>query len=119
MVFNHSFFLNDKVYESFKHAEWITYNSDSDIQYFRKNIYITEKVLNALLMVSASDRYEIFLNDLIIGKEVSDGWYPRKIYDITNKLNFGKNVLSIKVQKRKFNGEPKLIAELSYKNIFR
>jgi len=111
---SNSFLLDNRNNEVIKNAEWITYISDSDIQYFRKTFYIPENVKNAWLTVSASDRYEIYVNGMVVGKEVKDGSYPAQIYDITNKLKTGKNIISIKIQKRKFAEEPKVIAEAGY-----
>lgn len=111
---NAPFFLNKGPVDAFKHAKWITNNSNSDIQYFRKTFYLDEKVKNAWLTVSATDRYEVYINGKIVGREVKDGWYPIRIYDVTGRLKTGRNVLSLKTQLRKFEEIPKVIAEVGY-----
>lgn len=114
ILINGPFFLHNGPADAFKHAKWITGNSSSDIQYFRKTFYLEEKVKNAWLTVSATDRYEVYINGKIVGKEVKDGWYPAKIYDVTDRLKTGRNVLSLKTQLRKFEDKLKVIAEVGY-----
>ena len=113
-LFDQTFVANNKIKVDFNFANWITFESDSDIQYFREDFYISEKVKNAWVKISASDSYEIYVNGKLVGKGVENGWFPSNIYDLTSILNIGRNVLSIKSVIRKIEGEPKIIAEIGY-----
>ena len=117
IFYNNYYLFDNKILLESEPASWITSQSDSDIQYFRKDFYIPEKVNNAWLIISASDRYKVYVNGKFLGKEIKDGWYPSKNYDITKWLKVGKNVISIKTTKRKFSGEPKIMAEIGYVTI--
>jgi len=100
------------------HGWWITsHQVEGDVLYFRKEFNLPNNIKNAWLFVSASDRFDVYLNGEKTGGEVLDGWFPLATYDVTEKIRLGINTLGIRVAKRGFEGPVKAVLELGYEDI--
>ncbi|MDG1806094.1 family 78 glycoside hydrolase catalytic domain [Flavicella sp.] len=100
---------------------WLPKNSNSNLLFARKNFYLEKVLEKTHLAISASSKYELFIN----GKAICQG--PARsaphhqsydLLDITSVLKTGANNISVKVhhqdKKKSYNhdGRPGLIAQI-------
>lgn len=114
------FVYNNSGYGADWHGWWITSSElKGDIFYFRKQFNLSDNIKNAWLLISASDRFEVYLNGEVLGTAKLDSWFPIGIYDVTKTIHLGINVLAVRVEKRSFKGPVKAVIELGYEDIYR
>lgn len=110
---------NNPGYNVLWHGWWITARElEGDVFYFRKKFNLSDGIKNAWLLVSASDEFEVYLNGKKVDQMELDSWFPIGIYDVTTRVNFGINVLAIRVQKRNFKGPVKAAIDLGYEDTY-
>ncbi len=111
------FICNNPGYPPRWHGWWITSSQiEGDVLYFRKKFNLSDNIKNAWLIVSASDDFKVYLNGEAAGTEELDSWFPIGIYDVTQKINMGINVLAVRVEKRSFKEHTKAVVELGYED---
>ncbi|MER3446963.1 MAG: hypothetical protein C4291_09020 [Candidatus Dadabacteria bacterium] len=110
---------NNSGYRADWHGWWITSSKlEGDVFYFRKKFNLSNNIKNAWLLVSASDELKVYLNGKNLGQANLDGWFPIGVYDVTDTINLGVNVLAVRVDKRSFQGPVKAVVELGYEDIY-
>jgi hypothetical protein len=81
--------------------DWMWYNqscSNCEV-YFRKTINLPDAITSATIQITADNYYWLYINGNYVGSDTSrNGYQKTETYDITSKLNSGKNVIAIKAQ---------------------
>jgi len=114
--------INDSVQWT---ASWIWMDSDKAMMLARKSFDLSETPEKAILRISASDQYKLFLNgEYVISGPARSAPHHQSydILDITNLLSSGKNSIAVKVhwQKEKQSyqrpGRAGLLLQLNLEN---
>lgn len=98
-------------------AQWITANTPSPIGLFRKELFLSNKIINGWIQISAPDTYVLTIN----GKKVVENTFYSSnvsgIHDITNYLQPGRNVVAVSVRRLSFPGPSKVVVTGAYTDI--
>ena len=90
-------------------AKWIESTSDADsvngpVLLFRKEFIPKEKIISATVFITTHGMYEAFINGKKLGDAfLTPGWtsYNKRlqyqVYDVTNSLKKGKNVIGVNI----------------------
>jgi hypothetical protein len=88
-------------------AQWIwsaSSGGDDVFVYFRKTFWLTKEPTSAFIRITADDDYWLYVNGIFVGADshyfddAPEGhWKTAEIYDVTQFLNAGKNVIAVKV----------------------
>ena len=95
-------------------AQWITTPAPSPIGLFRKELFVSNKVLYGWIQISASDTYHLAVNEKAV---VANAFYNSNVsgvHDLTSYLRPGKNVVAISVRRLSFPGSSQTIVRGAY-----
>jgi len=104
---------------------WLPKNETSDMMLARKNIRFSKKPSKALLRISASSKYKLYVNGKLINQGPARSASHHQSYDIldiSSVLQKGENLIAVKVHYLQgttsyhFNGRAGLLVQLNTKN---
>lgn len=73
---------------------WVWTDPPREHVYFRKLIDVGPNVASAKLAITADNIYTVFVNGTEVG--ANDDWTSVEVYDISDRLKSGKNVIAVK-----------------------
>src|SRR5882724_3086691 len=98
----------------FKQGQWMTTRDSAPQAYFRKELYIPNSVLQAAVMVAATDSFVLYVNGRAVGAKDQGILNVAGIHDIGPYLHAGKNVLGLQVRRVTYPGPARGILEGTY-----
>lgn len=101
--------LNHVYRLDFGKAQWVESATPSSTNYFRKTIYIEGPVTRGWLQISATDRYNLFVNGSRVDTNLFDSTCVTGLYDLRAKLQVGKNVIAVSVPRDSFPGPAQVL----------
>ncbi|MBV8277924.1 MAG: hypothetical protein JO170_22045, partial [Verrucomicrobia bacterium] len=99
----------------FGKAQWIEAATPSVTNYFRKTIYLGGPVDRAWIQISATDRYDLFVNNTLVETHLFDRTCVTGLYDLRGKLQLGKNVIAVAVARDSYPGSAQIIVRGFYR----
>ncbi len=73
---------------------WIWTDPPQENVYFRKLVDVGPNITSAKLAITADNIYTVFVNGIEIGKD--DDWTNMEVYDISDRLKPGQNIIAVK-----------------------
>jgi hypothetical protein len=98
----------------FKQGQWMTTRDSAPQAYFRKELYIPDSVLQAAVMVAATDSFVLYVNGRAVGAKDQGILNVAGIHDIGPYLHPGKNVIGLQVRRVTYPGPARGILEGTY-----
>ena len=98
----------------FGQARWIEHKGVSPCAYFRKTLYISGNVERAWIEISATDQFVLYVNGIVVGKDLFAATRPAGIFDLKHLLRQGKNVISVYVPRIFYPGNAQLLVRGFY-----
>ncbi len=95
-------------------ASWIEPPTGSQSGYFRKDIYIPDRIDRAWVQIAATDNYDLYVNDFKFPQRWLVGARISNVYEIAAFLRPGKNVLAIHVNRVSFPGSSQILVRGFY-----
>lgn len=95
-------------------AEWMTAPDHGPQAYFRKELYVPGGVLQAWVVVAATDSFVLYVNGKIVGVKKFDGLNVSGIYDLGSVLQPGTNVLGVAARRSSYPGPAMAVVEGAY-----
>ncbi len=98
-------------------ASWITYPGEEISQsYYRKKIYLTERVRHAWIKIMAPDSFEFYVNGRLLGARSALSQNTSEVFDLTGSLEPGENLLAISNHRSTYPGTSQIVAEGVYED---
>lgn len=94
-------------------ASWISAASDHPVSYFVGHMVLSHKPSKALLQVAATDSYDVYINGTKIVHKNAPSVNPLWVGAVEEALKPGVNVIGIRVEKKVWGEEPRLLLSLS------
>ena len=98
----------------FGRARWIEHEGVSPSAYFRKTLYISGNVERAWIEISATDQFVLYVNGIVVEKDLFAATRPAGIFDLKHLLRQGKNVISVYVPRIFYPGNAQLLVRGFY-----
>jgi hypothetical protein len=98
----------------FGQARWIEHAGVSPCAYFRKTLYISGNVERAWIEISATDEFVLYVNGIVVEKDLFAATRPAGIFDLKHLLRQGKNVISVYVPRIFYPGNAQLLVRGFY-----
>lgn len=98
----------------FGRARWIQHDGWAPSAYFRKTLYLSESVHLAWIEVSASDRFVLYVNGIVVNKNSFATARPAAVVDLKSFLRPGKNVISVYIARLYYPGNAQLLVRGFY-----
>src|SRR5438477_1960322 len=98
----------------FGQARWIEHEGVSPCAYFRKTLYISGNVERAWIEISATDQFVLYVNGIVVEKDLFAATRPAGIFDLKHLLRQGKNVISVYVPRIFYPGNAQLLVRGFY-----
>jgi len=100
---------------SWKGARWITPSENGPTGVFRYKLYLSKVPYWSWLQISATDAYELYINEKLIDNKIFYSSTPSGIYNINSYLKPGVNIIGLIVRRWSFPGKPMIIVKGGYK----
>jgi hypothetical protein len=100
----------------FKQGQWLVASDEGPQGYFRKELYVSETVQQAWIMVAAIDSFIVYLNGKAVGGVGYASMNVSGIYDIGPYLSPGKNVLGVTARRITYPGPAMAVVEGAYRD---
>jgi hypothetical protein len=100
----------------FTHAQWLTAPDNAPQGYFRQELYISEAIQQAWVIVAATDSFILYLNGKAVDGKGYASLHVSGIYDIGPYLVLGKNVLSVATRRLSYPGPAMAAVEGVYRD---
>ncbi|MBI5192036.1 MAG: glycosyltransferase family 39 protein [Nitrospirae bacterium] len=101
----------------FNKAVWISSPSQQPVAYFRKVLFIPEKIKEGWIKISAPDKFILYINGRVVGKETFPSVNAAGIYDIGGSLQHGKNVIAVFVYRMSSGSATDIAMEGNYTDV--
>src|SRR5260370_4828326 len=98
----------------FGQARWIEHEGVSPCGYFRKTLYISGNVERAWIEISATDQFVLYVNGIVVKKDLFGAARPAGIFDLKHLLRQGKSVISVYVPRIFYPGNAQLLVRGFY-----
>jgi hypothetical protein len=95
-------------------AQWITTPTPSSVGHFRKELFVGNRILYSWIQISATDTYDLMINGELLVTNIFYSSNVSGVYDITNHLRTGKNIIALSVRRLSFPGSSQVIVKGAY-----
>jgi len=97
---------------SWGEAGWVSASNEQPVSYFVGHLVLSHQPSKAILQIAATDSYDVYINGTKIVHKNAPSVNPLWVGAVEKALKPGVNAIGIRVEKKVWGGEPRLLLSL-------